>query len=70
MFCQVCYQVSQVKDQDGQGQGQELDNKKSQFTLYGTMFPYPAIRPFTPSSVNGSVSVSGSFLSETKEKHD
>ena len=32
--CQVGDQVSQVKDQDGQGQGQELDNILSQLSVF------------------------------------
>ena len=33
-FGQVGDQVSQVKDQDGQGQGQELDNILSQLSVF------------------------------------
>ena len=43
LFCQVGDQVNQVKDQVGQGQGQELDNTTNLFPplpLYTQIFTH------------------------------
>ena len=42
LFCQVGDQVSQVKDQVGQGQGQELDNLELLYLIpVGVLFDLP-----------------------------